>query len=237
VIGKVNAIGYAICHQMASHSFLINGLPMPLCARCTGIYLGVMTGLLILIASGRRRVCKMPIPGVNIVLGLFIIAMGIDGVNSYATLIPGLPHLYEPNNTLRLTTGLLCGFAMINIVFPVFNDVTWQQPDESRSIHNWREFGGMIAILGFVGLLVLSERPTFLLILGVISTIGVVIMMSMIGTVLYMSLFRLQNTLRAWRGLLVPVLGGLTMAFVLIGGIDAVRLLLTHTWSGFTIGG
>ena len=95
----------------------------------------------------------------------------------------------------------------------------------------------MIALLAFVGLLVLSERPTFLLVLGVISTIGVVVMMGMIGTVLYMSLFRLQNTLRSWRGLLVPALGGLTTAFVLIGGIDAVRLFLTHTWSGFTIGG
>ena len=237
IIGKANAIGYAICHRIASHSFLIDGVPMPLCARCTGIYLGMMTGLLILIASGRRRVSKIPPTSVSVVLGLFVVLMGIDGVNSYTTLIPGLPHLYEPDNTLRLITGLLCGLAMINFVYPVFNDVTWQQPGEGRSIETRRELAGICAILGFVALLVLSERPTFLLILGVISTIGVVIMMSMIGTVLYMSLFRLQNSLRAWRGFLVPVLGGLTMAFVLIGGIDGLRLLLTHTWAGFTIGG
>lgn len=237
VMGKINAVGYAICHQIAAHSFLIDGVPMPLCARCTGIYLGVMTGLAILIVSGRRRVRRMPPINIMIVLGLFVALMGIDGVNSYATLIPGLPHLYEPNNTLRLFSGLLCGLALITIVFPVFNDVAWQQPDNGRSVETLRELGGMVLIVAFVGLLLLSDRPTFMLILGVISTIGVIVMLSLIGTVLYISLFRLQNSLLAWRGLLLPALGGLTVAFMLIGGIDAVRLLLTHTWAGFAIGG
>ena len=34
-------IGSAVCHQMAERSFLFDGMQMPLCARCTGIYTGV----------------------------------------------------------------------------------------------------------------------------------------------------------------------------------------------------
>ncbi|MCD6475499.1 MAG: DUF2085 domain-containing protein, partial [Anaerolineaceae bacterium] len=40
--GKLNAIDYAVCHQAPSHSFFIGNRQMPLCARCTGMYLGVL---------------------------------------------------------------------------------------------------------------------------------------------------------------------------------------------------
>src|SRR5215510_9270902 len=83
IMGKADAIGYAICHQIAGRSFLIDGIPMPLCARCTGIYLGVMTSLFIAVASGRSRVRRLPPPKVLAVLVLFVVVMGIDGVNSY----------------------------------------------------------------------------------------------------------------------------------------------------------
>jgi len=35
----------------------------------------------------------------------------------------------------------------------------------------------------------------------------------------------------------VPALAGLTFALVVIGGIDAVRYLLTGTWDGFPLPG
>jgi uncharacterized membrane protein len=34
------AIGSVICHQIAARSFHLWRLPLPVCARCTGIYLG-----------------------------------------------------------------------------------------------------------------------------------------------------------------------------------------------------
>jgi len=59
------------------------------------------------------------------VLVLFVVAMGFDGVNSYLTLLPILPHLYEPHNWLRLTTGTLEGIALAAVVLPVFNQTMW----------------------------------------------------------------------------------------------------------------
>ncbi len=237
VLGKADAIGYAICHRIASHSFLINGDPMPLCARCTGIYLGVVTGLFLMFASGRGKVCQLPGPGVALFFGIFIVAMGIDGINSYITLLPGASGVYQPHNTLRLLTGIYCGFAMINLVFPVFNGIIWHDPVDAQGIRSLRELAGMCAVVGFVALLVLSERPTFLFLLAIVSVLGVVAMLTMIGTVLFVSVLKLENTIKVWRGLTVPLLAGFTVTFVMIGGIDAIRLLITGTWAGFQIGG
>src|SRR5687768_4893185 len=58
--GKGDAVGYAICHRIAERSFMAFGAPLSLCARCTGIYLGAMTGLGVFIASGRSRASKLP---------------------------------------------------------------------------------------------------------------------------------------------------------------------------------
>src|SRR5579872_5783184 len=112
VAGKADAIGYAICHQIAQRTFQADGELMPLCARCSGIYLGVMTSFLIAVCTGRAKVRKMPPLRVAIILGIFVVAMGIDGLNSFGHLIPGFTGIYEPQNWLRLVTGMYCGITM-----------------------------------------------------------------------------------------------------------------------------
>lgn len=236
VMGKADAIGYAICHQIAGRSFLIDGIPMPLCARCTGIYLGVMTGLMIAIVSGRARVRRMPPLKVCAVLAIFVVIMGIDGVNSYFHLFPGVTGIYEPHNWLRLVTGMFCGIAVFQIVFPVFNDVVWREADPRRSLNNFEELIGVCAVAVVVILLVLTERPTLLWILGIISTIGVVFALTMIGTAMFLSITRLDRRAMTWRELAFPLLAGLTLAIIEVGLIDILRFALTGTWNGFSIG-
>src|ERR1044071_4034627 len=36
ILGKADAIGYAICHRIDERSFTIGDRQLPLCARCTG---------------------------------------------------------------------------------------------------------------------------------------------------------------------------------------------------------
>ena len=45
LFGKVDAIGYAVCHRISERSFHIGSLQLPLCARCSGMYLGAVMGL------------------------------------------------------------------------------------------------------------------------------------------------------------------------------------------------
>lgn len=236
--GKLTAVGYAICHQIIARSFLIGGDPMPLCARCTGIYLGVTTGWLLMQIAGRSRAAHMPGRGVAAVLSLAVVAMGIDGINSYLHLFPGGVGVYEPHNTLRVVTGIFAGFAIFSVIYPVFNAVIWAEPDDDqRPIDNLKELLGCFVILGFVVLLVLSDRPIFLTVLAVASVIGVVLMLTMIGTVLFVMAFKLENSFHTVGALAIPILAGLTLTFIEIGGIDALRLFVTGTWAGLPLGG
>ena len=51
VEGKVNALGYSVCHQIDSHSYTVGGKVLPLCARCTGTFLGLLVSLLVLYST------------------------------------------------------------------------------------------------------------------------------------------------------------------------------------------
>jgi uncharacterized membrane protein len=235
--GKLDAVAYAICHRIDARSFLINGMPMPLCARCTGIYLGVMTSFLIAVASGRTKVSRLPPISVSVALVIFVIIMGFDGVNSYIHLFPNGTGLYEPHNWLRLVTGMYCGVAMFSFTFPIFNGIVWRNPDRSRGLNNLRELAGLCLVAGCVILLVLTERPVFLWVFGLLSTLGVLLMLTLIGTVTFLSITHFDRNVLVWRHMAIPLLAGLTLAFIELGAMDLLRYLLTGTWNGFPLGG
>ena len=146
LLGKADAIGYAVCHRIDGRSFHLGDRQLPLCARCTGIYLGAMLAMIVFTASGRGKAGGLPSRWMLAVLGLFIAAMGFDGINSYLTFFPRLPHLYEPQNWLRLTTGMFAGIAAGTLVFPSFNATLWRDATDRRVIENWRELGGLIVL-------------------------------------------------------------------------------------------
>ena len=51
ILGKADAIGYAVCHRIDERSFHVDGRQLPLCARCSGMYLGALLGLVVLLAA------------------------------------------------------------------------------------------------------------------------------------------------------------------------------------------
>lgn len=61
---------YSGCHQMYERSFNYNGYQFPICARCTGIFIGQIIGLIFIILGYR----------INLFWSLLLIApMVIDG--------------------------------------------------------------------------------------------------------------------------------------------------------------
>ena len=53
LLDKADHIGYAVCHQIPIRSYFFGTYKLPLCARCSGQYLGALGGMLLLIAMGR----------------------------------------------------------------------------------------------------------------------------------------------------------------------------------------
>jgi uncharacterized membrane protein len=238
VLGKAAAIGYAICHQIAERTFPIDpdaALLMPLCARCTGIYLGVLLSCLLLIARGRLRSYRFPPPPIVLILLGFIGVLGIDGTNSYLTLFPGYQPLYPPSNLLRLLTGLLTGIAVAHLVVPFFNSTIWAQPRPTRSLDGARDLLATCGLAGIVALLVLSRRPLILWVLGILSSLSVVALLSAIGAALFVSVLRRERQAQTWRDAIAPFAAGFTLAMLQLSAIAAVRFALTGTWSGFVI--
>ncbi len=237
ILGKADAVGYAICHQIAERSFHAHDHQLPLCARCTGIYLGVFSGLLYFIGRGRARADKLPSFKFLLVMGGFVALYGFDGLNSYLSMFEFYTPVYQPHNTLRLFTGLVAGAAMITIVLPVFNATVWRAPPPGAPLMGWRDLVALLGAVALAGLLVLARAPIVLWIVGVISALGVGLMFVIIGAALFVSFTRRENTARRWRDLAISVLAGLLVALAIIGGIDAVRFALTGTWDGFALPG
>jgi uncharacterized membrane protein len=235
LLGKVDAIGYAVCHRIDLRSFHLGDRPLPLCSRCTGMYLGALLGFGFLALRGRGRAARLPSLPIVLTFGLFGLAFAVDGLNSYLHFFPGAPVLYEPSNVLRLVTGTLLGLGLAVVVYPGFQQTVWRQSLDEPVL---RSFGELAVLLGAAGIvigLVLTENPLILYPLALLSGLGVIVLLTGVYSMVVLLLLRKENQADSWRDLAWPLLGGLTLGFLQISLLDLGRFAVTGTWSGFTL--
>lgn len=237
-LGKLDAIGYAVCHRIDERSFHIDDRQLPLCARCTGEFYTAGVALLFQAFVSKRKTI-LPSRGILGVLILFFLAFGIDGSNSYLYLLKQtsggleqIPNLYIPNNTLRLFTGSGMGIALAAILFPVINQTIWREAD-NRPALEWKNFGILIAIIISLNLLILTESPIILYPIAYLSALGTLSLLILVFMILWMIMMKQDNTFDNLRQLWLPFASGLTLALLLVLSIDLLRLTVTGTWSGF----
>lgn len=141
------AVGYGLCHQLPERSLFGGGYQLSVCARDTGIYFGFALGLAALsILARRTRPAELPRWPVLVLIGLFVAAMGFDGITSYAG-------LRVTTNDLRLATGLVTGWGLATLTFPMFNAQVWDAPGTGRTPEGIRQVAIWLALLAtaFVG--------------------------------------------------------------------------------------
>lgn len=235
LLGKADAVGYAICHRIDARSFHLGTRQMPLCARCSGMYLGFLTGLAFL-GFTRPRFGGMPSKPMLFALGLLVLVFAIDGTNSYLHFFPNAPGLYEPNNTLRLLTGMGVGLSIAAVLFPAFNQTSLSHWVPRPALESPHQLVFMLLLGLLVSLLVLSENSLILYPLALLSIGGVLLMLSMVYGMLWMMFFKLENRIQHLGQLLLPIMGGLFFGILQIALFDLGRYLLTGTWAGFTFG-
>ena len=88
-----------LCHGIAHRCYSMWNVPMPICARCTGIYIGMFSGLVFFVMvpwiyERWLRIAMYVAAGV----------LAVDGLTQLA-------RLRESTNDLRLATGLAAGFT------------------------------------------------------------------------------------------------------------------------------
>ena len=224
-IGKSYLVGTGICHQYPSHSFFVNGQQLPLCARCTGIYLGALMGLAGFFLLGRQRAAGFPpVPILAILVG-FIGLMAVDGINSFLADISGAPHLYEPQNWLRLVTGTFHGLAMISILYPAVSETVWHPSRISgeRVIENFKELAGFLLGAIVVIALVLWRPPFMLYPLAFLSSFGVLLMLTFINAVLVLVIFKREGSAITGNDWVFPMVLGLAVSILILAGMIALR--------------
>ena len=226
-------VGAAICHRITSRSFVINGRQLPLCARCTGMYLGVALAFVALLLAGRTRRTDLPPLPILLTLVGFIGLMGIDGVNSYSHFFPNLPHLYEPQNWLRLVTGMGAGLAMGVLIFPALMQTLWREVNGRPIIESGRELAGMVLLAGTAVLLVLSNQPTILYVMALVSVAGTLLIVTSINAVLLLMLFKRDGFAVRWQETAVPLLLSFGLTILELGTVTLLRFNLTGTITGF----
>ncbi|MCO5245959.1 MAG: DUF2085 domain-containing protein [Anaerolineae bacterium] len=227
LLGKADHIGYAVCHQISVRSYFFGDHQLPLCARCSGQYLGALFGLVLLLILGRSKAAALPPTPIVVLLLGFLAVWAFDGLNSYLTFFPGLPHLYEPKNILRVTTGAMQGVALIALVWPFYNAGMWAHPSPQRSIRNWREVGLLALIIVAIVALVTSDIQQLLYPLALLSVGGTVMMLTIVNTMLVTIALRRSGTVERWRDALPLLAGGLALATLEIIAINVVRAWLT----------
>lgn len=235
LLGKADAIGYAVCHRIELRSLFLGERQLPLCARCSGMYLGAVFGLIFQWVSSPRKAGTPP-RSVLAVLAVFIGAFILDGINSLLSLVPAAPTLYTPMNSMRLFTGTGMGLALALVVYPAFNTTLWANSVDRPAIPSLRHLTVLALLAVGLDVLLLLENPLLLYPLALVSAGGVILLLTMVYTMLWLMILKAEKRYNQVSEILYPLLGGFTFAMIQIGLLDALRFILTGTWEGFHLG-
>ena len=232
---KLDALGFGVCHQIHTHSFTIGGHQLPLCARCSGIYLGAISAILIM-SRVRRRAAGMPWAGMLGVLGLFFGAMVVDGFNSAFQTFGG--GLWESSNIVRLVTGTMAGLAMAFVLYPVFNTSLWHREERTQGsvLAHGFELAGYLAAAGLLVALVLWGWDWLFYPLSLLSIGGLLALLTMSYTMIVLLATRKDGAVRTPHDALTFVLLGVALSLVMLTLMVWGRVSLAPMMEGNLLG-
>jgi uncharacterized membrane protein len=235
LLGKADAVGYAVCHRIDLRSLHLGDRQLPLCVRCSGMYLGAMLSLTYQ-AFTRRRAAGFPSREIWAAYAFFILAFALDGGNSYLHLFPGFRGLYEPQNWLRLLTGSGMGLVIGGVLYPAFNQTVWKDWKAEPSVSGLPSLAILIFLTLLLDWALLSNNALVLYPLALVSATGVFVILTLVYTMVWVMLLRLENQALSAKNLWTPLIAGFGLALLQIAALDWLRFLFTGTWDGFHFG-
>ena len=122
--------GRAICHQLEDRSLQISGETLSVCARDTGIYIGIFSSLTYLHFTKRKSKITIPTIKVSFFLLLLMTPMMVDGLGSYL-------HWFESDNIKRLVSGTSFGFVLPYFLYPLLSSRSLENDSEPVIKGSW----------------------------------------------------------------------------------------------------
>jgi len=219
---KLMAVGSAVCHQDPAHSFLVDGQQMPLCARCTGMYLGALLSLAFHFRQGKQG--SLPPRKMLIPLGLLFFAFALDGLNSSAASLGLSWRLYETTNLTRLITGTGAGLVVGAVLAPIFNQTAWASWIKAAALPNGKKLAVLLVAAAVIILAVYAGPQALRYPAAVLSIFGVLVVLCLAYTTLALIILKRENIANSWRDLLLPLSVGLFTAFLQISFFAFLRI-------------
>jgi hypothetical protein len=218
---KMYSAVHGVCAQI--HNVQVGGLDLPLCARNTGIYSSFLITSLYLLALGRARAAKLPSWPITIALLLFVVIMGVDGLNSmFVDLF--LPHLYTPQNWIRTLTGIGMGTSIAVLLLLILNISLRRNLDnQQRIIGNWIELGGALLINGLVVLAIYGNVELMYWPIAVAAWLGITGVLYCVNLLLTALFMRYEGTVTQVAQLAKPATVALVFTLIELGALSAAR--------------
>jgi uncharacterized membrane protein len=219
--------GSGLCHQLPARSFFAAGHQLPVCARDTGIYFGVVLSLGLIAAIDRgRHSSSMPRPWV-LALGAVLFAfMAWDGVTSYAG-------WRTTTNDLRLITGLCAGFALSLVIAPLLNSQLWARRTDAPVIDGAGHVAVWLAFMALSFVVLRYVAPVFGIVYPIATAVAILFTFTAINAVIVLLVPRFERSAERLRDAWLPLLIALAITFAEIAALAWLRsallpLLLTR---------
>lgn len=227
--GKLQALADSVCHRNPAHRLQIGGRLLPLCARCTGMFLGCMLGLIGFGRSTRNN--GYPKLAFKLVSGFLALIFAVDGINSGVDTLFGRA-LYPPSNELRLITGLGMGVVLAVILVSLWRQIMQTGSPGGAGLQNWSQFLPVFLAEAAAAPLILFAPAWMYYPVAALSTFAVPILITIVYTLLWILILKKEAVIRNYSQRITYIALGCLTAFVQIGLLDLLRFKLLGTWAG-----
>jgi uncharacterized membrane protein len=109
ITALVYLAGSLVCHQLSERSFHVSGIQFPVCARCTGLYLGGALGMALFFA----------LPQWHLTFQRARAALLLVAIPTVLTVATAWLRLWDPGNAVRAAFAAPLGFVAGAIVTAV----------------------------------------------------------------------------------------------------------------------
>jgi len=193
---KIFSIGSSFCHQIPSHSFIVNTLQFPMCARCTGLYMGSFIGITYGLLIGKKA--GFPERKCLILLALLFLIWVGDGVNSLLTDLVGKAPLYETTNFTRLTTGYGMGLVMSTALVSLFNITIWKTSEDIPVLNHFSQIAGYLILSSGSALVLMQGGRVIFQAAAYIAIFTAIFIITLLYAIFWVIIWKKENQFNYW---------------------------------------